>query len=148
MSQDNSVVEDIRPDSQVMTNGGSNQTLDEWVIEALDGLADDTNDLPISLIATNLDARIFTDPSFKVSTLEYSNNQPLTCLNKLAPNDRLSLNPSFVSSTLVKLRSSILKALKEPELIFRTLNQRPSLVFIATVVNLVIHSLTATTFIT
>lgn len=68
MSQNNSMVNDNRPNqTDTMTNGCSNQTLDDWVIEALDGLADETNDLPTSLIATNLDSRIFTDSSFKVS---------------------------------------------------------------------------------
>ena len=69
MSQGNSVVEDIRPNQQVVgTNGASSQALDDWVLEALDGL-DDANDLPTSLIATNLDARVFTDSSFKVSLI-------------------------------------------------------------------------------
>lgn len=56
------------PHESVLSNGCSQQqTLDDWVIKALDNLTDDTDDLPSALISTNLDSRIFSDPLFKVS---------------------------------------------------------------------------------
>lgn len=64
-----------RPHEPMITNGcGQQQTLDDWVMKALDNLTDDTDDLPSALISTNLDTRIFNDPLFKVSICT------LTCL--------------------------------------------------------------------
>ena len=68
--KDNQILDSlVRPNNENMSNGSTsnNKTLDDWVIEDLDGLVDETHDLTSSIIATNLDSRIFTDSSFKVS---------------------------------------------------------------------------------